>query len=239
MKIEMTRQVEYFDITPDYDMKLGTLFRLFQEAAISHSEQAGFTSKKLVRQGSVWILNKMTADIIRLPRYLETIRIVTWHRGSRGFKAYRDFLIFAGEEKIAAASSLWLFYDLNRKRLIRVPENTARDYTVEEDRVLGIDIDALKPSSSFTPEFTTAITIRSGDYDPQGHVNNAVYFDYLETLAHQAFKGKRDVRNVTMCFQKEIDRTVQQVTAGITDAPPSCPFKIYSSNRIFAFGEIC
>jgi len=239
MKIEMTRQVEYFDITPDYEMKLGALFKLFQEAAVSHSEQAGFASRKLVDAGSVWVLNKMTAEIVRYPQYLEEIRIVTWHRGSKGFKSYRDFLVYAGSEKLAAATSLWLFYDLKRKRLMRVPETTAGAYTVESDMALDTDIDALKPNGAFIPEFTTDITTRFGDYDPQGHVNNAVYFDYLDTLVHRAFDGRKRVQSVSMCFQKEIDRTIDQLSAGLSAVAPVCSFKLFSNNRIFAVGEVC
>jgi len=238
MKIEMTRQVEYFDITPDYEMKLGALFKLFQEAAVSHSEQAGFASRKLVDAGSVWVLNKMTAEIIRYPQYLEEIRIVTWHRGSRGFKSYRDFLVYAGSVKLAAATSLWLFYDLNRKRLIRVPETTAGAYTVEGDLALDTDIDALKPNDAFIPEFTTDITTRFGDYDPQGHVNNAVYFDYLDTLVHRAFNGKKRIQSVNICFQKEIDKTVKQLSLGLSPATPASRFKLFNKKRVFAVGEI-
>jgi len=238
MRVELTRHVEYFDSAPDYRVKLGTLFRLFQEAAVSHSERVGFKSRSLVGAGSVWILNRMAAEIYRFPEYLEEMKVVTWHRGCQGFKAYREFVVFGGNEKVAAASSLWLFYDLKKKRLLKVPETTADAYTVEEERALPIDIDAWKAENGFAPNYTTEITTRASDYDPQGHVNNAAYFDYLETLAFRASEGKRNICGVTIQLQKEIDRTVHRVSAGLSDPTTSGRFKIYSGSRLFAGGDM-
>ena len=238
MRVSLKRTVEYFDTAPDYRIKLGALFRLLQEAAVRHSEQVGFASRSMVESGSVWVLNRMAAEITRYPEYLETVTVQTWHRGCRDFKAYRDFTVHVGDEKVAAASSRWLFYDLQKKRLLRVPGSAAQAYTVEEATALPPELDAWKLDNRFSPAISTEISVRAGDFDPQGHVNNAVYFDYLETLVFSAFKGRRPIRGVRVQFQKEIGPRVEKVTAGLSHGGANPRFKLYSDERLFAGGEV-
>jgi hypothetical protein len=55
MKIEWSCKVAYMDIDPQFQMRLGGLARLLQEAAVSHSEQAGIRSRDLVANGAAWV----------------------------------------------------------------------------------------------------------------------------------------------------------------------------------------
>lgn len=87
MKVEWSCKVGYMDIDPQFQMRLGVLARLLQEAAVTHSEQVGIRSRDLVANGAAWVLNKMAFRFGRLPRFGEDIRVVTWHKGSRGFTA--------------------------------------------------------------------------------------------------------------------------------------------------------
>jgi len=113
MKIEISRRVDYTDVNPAFRLKLGVLFRYLQAAAVEHSECVGLGSQSLVGGQTVWVLNKIGAIIHRYPTYREDIRIVSWHRGKKGLKAYRDFLVFSKEECLAEAASMWLYLDLD------------------------------------------------------------------------------------------------------------------------------
>ena len=120
MIIETTRRIGVTEVTPAFDMKLGALFRLLQDAAVTHSERVGLDSRALVNGGRVWLLNRIAIAVERLPRYAETVRVATWHRGSKGFRAYRDFEVTAGGRRLAAATSRWLLFDTARRRLQKV-----------------------------------------------------------------------------------------------------------------------
>jgi hypothetical protein len=47
MKVTLAKQVKYFGVDALFKLKLGHLFRLFQEAAIEHSEKVGLGFKTL------------------------------------------------------------------------------------------------------------------------------------------------------------------------------------------------
>ncbi|MEE4608375.1 MAG: acyl-ACP thioesterase domain-containing protein [Desulfobacteraceae bacterium] len=238
MKMQQHHAVAYTEVKPDYTMQLRSLLGLLQDAAVAHSEQAGFGSRRLLDAGKVWILNKMAVDTQRMPRYQETVRVETWHRGSRGFRAYRDFLVFVGSERIAAATSLWLYFDLCAKRLQRIPQQVGRAYTEEPQEAGCADLDAWKPAAMDGVGFEVGFITRSSDFDPLGHVNHTVYFDMLETLVERSLGRQAALRRLRIHFQKEIPREVTHVKAGIEDGANGGRFRIYSERETFAAGEM-
>lgn len=238
MKVEICKRVAYTDVNPAFRLKLGAFFRLLQEAAVEHSERVGLGSKDLVDGGTVWILNKMAASFYRHPGYRETIRILTWHRGSRGFRAYRDFLVFAGDECLAAVTSLWLFFDLEKKRLKKVPTDLADAYSIESEWATEVDLDEWKPDKSIQVERRIEITTRYSDFDPLGHMNNTAYFDLLATLAAAVDSTTPPLRGLKIHFQKEIDRRVPMVAAAWQAAGSGGKFQISSPAAVHASGEL-
>jgi acyl-ACP thioesterase len=238
MKIQQTHRIAYTEVKPDYTIQLRSLLGLLQDAAVAHSEQVGLGSRELLDTGTVWVLHKMAVDIVRLPRYRETVRVETWHRGSRGFRAYRDFIVSAGSERLVAATSLWLYFDLGAKRLQRIPRELSQAYTEElEDAGCG-DLDAWKPAALADDGFKVAFTTRSSDFDPLGHVNHTVYFDMLETLIERARGPETVLRRLRIHFQKEIACQVTGVAAALESNGHGGRFRIYSEAQTFAAGDL-
>lgn len=238
MKVTLTRKIDYAEVDADFSQNLGSFFKLIQEAAVLHSEQVGYDTQTLLDRGEVWILNALEAEIYRYPQLREEVRVVTWHKNSKGFKAFRDFSVYAGEEKLAAASSLWLFFDIHKKRLIRVPAETGRDYTSEPEDALESTIGSWKPREDFKPAFVTDICMRHSDFDPLNHVNNAVYLDYLETLVARSEGRRKQITGLRIQYKKEIAPTVATLKAGLQKTPVGCLFKLYNEQQLFAAGEI-
>ena len=238
MKVKLHKQVKYFEVDTGFKLKLGHLFRLFQEAAIEHSEQVGLGSKALVDGGSVWVLNRMETEILRQPEYLEKLTLVTWHKGSQGYRAFRDFILYAGDEKIATAASMWLYVDTQRRRIIRIPTDVSAAYTTETESAMDNRFDTWKANTRFTPTFSQPISIRTSDYDPLGHVNNAVYIDYVETLVTHVFDNATYIGRLSIEFKKELAQDIEIVEAGLAEAPSGYIFKIFNQDTVYAAGEL-
>jgi acyl-ACP thioesterase len=238
MKIEQTTMVDYDEVDTDFRMKLPVLFQRLQRAAVNHSEQVGLGSAAMVEAGAVWILNRMRVDIRRMPVYREEITLRTWHKGSAGFRAGRDFLVFCGDEKVAAATSLWLYYDLSRKRIAKIPERVSDPYTAEAEDVLAAGAIDFAVDKTFTPEQTTTITTREGDYDPNGHVNNTVYLEYLDTLIKRSGMGDVKVGQVGIQYLKEIGRDVHTLQAGVAAAENTIRFRFFDPAAVYAAGFV-
>jgi len=238
MKIEQTTVVDYDEVDTEFRMKLPVLFQRLQRAAVHHSEQVGLGSADMVAAGAVWILNRMRVDIYRLPAYGEAITLRTWHKGSVGFRAGRDFLMVCGDETVAAATSLWLYYDLKRKRIAKIPQRVSEPYTAEVDDVLAAGAIDFAVDKTFAPAQTTTITTREGDYDPNGHVNNTVYLEYLNTLVKRCGVGNTRVRRVGIQYLKEIGRDVHTLQASVSAAGHTVRFRFFDSTAVYAAGFV-
>jgi len=238
MKIEQASLVEYDEVDTHFSMKLPALFQRLQRAALHHSEKVGLGSEAMVASGAVWILNRMRVDIVRMPRYRETITLTTWHKGSAGFRAGRDFLIFCGEEKVAAATSQWLYFDTKRKRIAKIPKDVSQPYTDEPEEALEPSAIDFAVDKTFDPEMMLSLTTREGDYDPNGHVNNTVYLDYLDTLLKRTAPACAPVKRVDIQYMKEIGEDVHAVQAGLAEAENGIRFRFFSPDEVFAAGFV-
>ena len=238
MKVEQTAVVGYDEVDATLCMKLPVLFQWFQRAALHHSERVGLRSERMMADGGVWILSRMRVEIRRLPRFRETVTVRTWHKGSVGFRAGRDFILLCGDEPLAAATSQWLFYDLARKRIVKIPREVAEPYTRESEDVLADGAIDFAVDKSFTPQRTITITTREGDIDPNGHVNNTVYPEYLSTLLGKTGMGGAAVRQVGIQYLKEIGRGVDSVQAGLAETTAGIRFRFFDEQAVYAAGFV-
>jgi acyl-ACP thioesterase len=180
----------------------------------------------------------MRVDITRMPRYRETITVRTWHTGSVGFRAGREFLILCGDEQLAAASSRWLYYDLKRKRIAKIPGTVSEPYTTESDEAMaGTAID-FEVDKGFLPQKTVSLTTRDSDFDPNGHVNNAVYLDYLDTLIKLNGLASGNVCQVGIQYLKAIGRGIDTIQAGATRAGDRVEFLFFNPSAVYAAGFV-
>ena len=238
MKAVYPRRVGYGEVDPNFNLRPGALVNLLQEAAIFHSEKIGLGIQALHRRSLGWVLNRLAVTIGRVPAYGERLEVVTWFRGAKHFKAYRDFEIYVGPTRVAAATSLWLFCEVGTKKLSRISEEMTAAYTVEKDRVFARDLDRWKADSDFAPELTVPLATRFSDFDPNGHVNNAIYFDYLQTLLHRALGPGFTPRGLAIQFYREIGLGTTTLTAGLQTAGEAMRFKLHDGQALFAAGSV-
>ncbi|MDY6825410.1 MAG: thioesterase [Thermodesulfobacteriota bacterium] len=252
MGFELTREIDYFQTAPDSRVRLDSFVRILQDAAISHVHSAALsplsdktlrggpnTPNVLIAEGYAWILNKLAVEIRHRPVYGELVTVRTWHRGRKGFKSFREYEVICNGEQVAVAASSWLYLDLNRRRVVRVPEATDDLYGIEPEFALDWDIEAWKPNKKLMPDFEIAITTRRSDYDMLEHVNNAVYFDYLDTLVERATGGGGAIKRVAIQYNKEIGRHVTGLNAGLSIGNAAGrAFVIQGADGVYACGNI-
>jgi acyl-ACP thioesterase len=238
MKIEQTAMVDYDEVDTDFRLKLPVLFQRLQRAALNHSESVGLGPERMVTDGGVWILSRLRVKIYRMPVYREAVTVRTWHKGSAGFRAGREFLVLCGNESVAAATSQWLYFDLARKRIAKIPESVTEPYTAEVEDVLKPGAIEFKVDKKFDPDKTLTLTTREGDFDPNGHVNNAVYMEYLNTLIKRTGAGKGDVGQIGIQYLKEITRQVSTIQAGVTRTGNRIHFRFFGQTAVYAAGFV-
>jgi len=237
MKVELKKSIRFFEVDAKFRLRPRALLNYLQEAMAVHTDNTGYGSLHLMAQGNAWILHRMAIQIHRHPVMDDELTISTWHRGGKGFRGYRDFEIYARDEKLVSASSLWLFIDLERKKILKIPKETRQWYTIEKDKALDVDIDNWKPIVNYTPEMTSSIEIRPSDYDPLGHVNNAVYFDFIEIMISKFFNKKQKLHSIIMQYSREIPKGVKNLEIGFQKNKEQYDFKLFSPTCVHAAGQ--
>ncbi len=202
MKYRLAQAVQYDDLDAGLHLRLAALVRFCQESAVRHSEHAGYSAERLMADGVAWVMHKLGVDVRRYPRRGETLAVTTWSRGGQGFRAYRDFILTAGDapgasaagpqaappsgEVVAVAASEWFFVDAVRSRPKRFQPQLLEEYTTEADRALTVDFEQWPAWDGAGADFELEISTRRSDFDSNGHANHAAYLDFLETLLWRA-----------------------------------------------------
>ena len=168
-------------------LRTSELFRLLQEASITHTEQLGMGREKTLDKGLLWILLLQRAEIDRMPEYDEKIILKSWPGTTMHllFPRYYSMETEAGEH-LLSASALWGLVDQNTRKMI-FPEK----YGIVIDGVsTGEEIDL--PSAPRRIECTQSVpfTVPFSYVDINGHMNNAHYFDLAEDCIPAAAGGE-------------------------------------------------
>ena len=237
MKLKRYHTVNYFEVDALNKIRLSSLLRHLQEAAFEHTKIAGFVAGNAGGEFA-WVLNRLMIDVDRYPVYGETISIITWHRGSNGFRSYREYEVFSGDKKIASASSLWLYINLMNRKIMKIPAEVDEKYRVIDEKALEVDLDSVKSNIRFDTAFSTDITIRNSDFDANSHVNNTVYFDFVETLVKAHDDKPFDIRSLSLCYSAEIDKSIKMIRASLGPDGDSTPFNIFDEGKVFAAGML-
>ncbi len=232
-----TTVVPFANVDREQVLLLRGMFELLQEAAIKHADQFAAGTQAMVARGESWVLNRMAAEIVRYPRYEEPVRVVTWSTGIRGFKGYRDFRVFCGEELIVSASTLWLYLNLGTKSLCRVPPDIAATFPSRPGAVFCPGLEKLELPPPDAAIVGPEVSVRYSDVDGNGHVNNTAYFDYLQTaLVRRGFPPRP--HRLEILFLKEIPPDTDRVGVRLEARGEAIAFGLAGPAGLFARGRV-
>jgi len=155
-----------------------TLLSLLEETAFSHCDAVGWDVYRLRKEGFGWILLGGTVNIARYPTYREAFTLETWLSASRLFHGQRDYLLRGSAgETIGTARSWWVFYDLERRRPVKILEPILNAWAPNPEGSVDRLPEITTPSAEHM-DGTRAYDVRLNDIDTNGHVNNVNYLEW-------------------------------------------------------------
>lgn len=234
----LEHQVRYCEVDQNFRLHLGALVRLLHEATVEHSNRLGNSMQAQQDASYAWAVRKFGLQLKDRPYYSDHIRVSTWIPQVNQITLHREFEITVDERPVAAATSQWVSLDLRRRKISR--NHFPLDQGRLIDRKTGVYHKLkhwVKPSD-IPPEFSIHVHLRSTDFDTNGHVNNAAYFDYLETLLFQYYEFIPTPLEIYMQFAREISPDIPVVQVGISGSEQTQYYKVYDKDSVFALGEI-
>ncbi|MBU1822917.1 MAG: acyl-ACP thioesterase [Bacteroidetes bacterium] len=188
-------------------LTLLSLANYLQDTADRHAILLGVGMPALAEQGLSWVLHRMKINIIRWPQLTEEIRVETNPSGLERVFVFRDFRVYdqAGE-LLMTASSTWLVFDTEKRRMVSPGayfQEIFDPYRALEflPRAVG-KIPAVPP----TEPWVRTVSARHNEIDTNDHVNNSVYFQWIQEPLPPQFMHSHRCTEIDLVFKKECSR---------------------------------
>jgi acyl-ACP thioesterase len=176
-------RVRFDEAGADGLMRTSSLLRYAQDIAWRHSEDLGFDRSWYTERGRWWVVRSVELEVLAPVAMGRTLRVATAVIGHRRIWARRlgEYRL-AGGTLAAIASTDWVIVD-ERGRILRIPADFGDAFPNVE---LASDIIRVSPPPEPPDAARLTLRVRPQDLDPMGHVNNAVYLDWLEEAVIEA-----------------------------------------------------
>lgn len=195
-------EVHYYEINTLQEATLLSLLNYLEDSAISHSAFAGYGVNELMAADSGWVLNRWSLKIDRFPKLGEEITVETWPSSFERFYGNREFAILDSSGKtIVKAASIWIYFNIKKRRPMRIPAEMGDAYGIEETRAFEQPFTDL--DFDFESEYTEEFSIKRSDIDTNNHVNNKKYVEWIMETAPQEIYDNYKVASVQIIYRKE------------------------------------
>jgi acyl-ACP thioesterase len=195
--------IRYSELGADGFLPVWSLQNYAQQVAAIDARSLCAGWEDLARQNTAWVLVKIEFEIKGKINNIGTLQVKTWHAFSDKIKSRREFTFFNEKgEEIAAAASWWLILDLEKRKIVRTPEN-----------LLGKNADcvlAMKETDIKQPKFNDVLPIsqieivsRLEDIDLNGHVNNTHFTAWALEGAPEDIRRGKFLKNIVINFKAE------------------------------------
>ncbi len=180
-------------------LRSSELFKMLQEASISHTEALGMGRERTLDKGILWVLLMQRAEIRRMPVYDEEVVLKSWPGKTMHLLFPRYYSLETEEgEPLLKASALWSLVSAETRK-VAFPEH----YGVEIEAVVTGEEIAL-PGAVRRREWEREqrFPVPYSYVDLNGHMNNTRYFDLAEDCIGAAAEGRR-LREVSTEYSNE------------------------------------
>lgn len=196
--------IGYFGTNHNLCLTPQSLLLYFQDLAISHSNDVGYTLSWLGERKRGWAITNYHIVVNRYPSYGETIRITTWSNNCRRMQAQRSFdVVDSFGKTICRAMSRWIYMDLEKRRPSPLDENMEERYCCNrKEAIEGEKYNMPKVSDDTLFSERSFIVTRSST-DTNGHVNNTKYVEWAMDDVPDDIYNRFSPVDIKVVYRKE------------------------------------
>lgn len=197
--------IDYSGVDSSLRLTLPKFVDYLQEAAILHSQNAGYEMSWFSQMKRGWLILNWDVHILKYPQWNEEITVKTWPVSFDGILACRGFQVFnIQNELILDACSKWVFTNIEKKRPVKPPKGMCERYGLTFPAPFEYDfsfpnISENKMAAGYVDSWRLiaekSLTVTHRDIDTNNHVNNISYIiwaiDCLPEFVYKEFKASR------------------------------------------------
>lgn len=178
-KVDFEKQYEilYRDIDKNFNCKVTSIMDCLTDVGLDHENSLGIDISMDNEYGKVFVFFEYNLKIQRYPNYKEKIIVKTCVDTIQKFYASRSFIIIGEDGKrIGEATSLAVMVDVNKRKLTNIPDDYYNKHGI--DKNIKMRPTKLKFEKLENVTVEKEIEMRFSDFDSNGHINNAKYFEW-------------------------------------------------------------
>lgn len=185
-------QVRSYELSSGGDVNHAVYLQWFQEAAFDASAALGYDMKKYADLGAVWVMRGIDVEFREPARYQDTIEVSTWVSDFRRVRSHREYQARRASDGtlLACAHANWVYIDSTALAPRRIPAEAVELFAPDGRPALAPmewpDLAAGEPLGHYEGER------RVQDHELDNwmhHVNNAVYVNWIEQQAADAWRA--------------------------------------------------
>jgi acyl-ACP thioesterase len=175
---EKEYSLRYFEMNNYGIASPTTILTLLEETAAEHCRMIEHSLYNLEKRNIGWVLISGKIDMIRYPRYKETINIKTWLSKYSLVKGYRENIILDDQGNIIGkAKGIWVFFDTEKRKPVPIFNEIKTKWGFDVEEATEINFDAIQTVMDDTVKME--FDVYKSDLDSYKHVNNIKYLHWL------------------------------------------------------------
>jgi acyl-CoA thioester hydrolase len=184
-------RVRSSELSRDGTVGHAVFLRWFQEAAFEASASLGYDMKKYDEMGAAWLMRGIDVEFLGEAHYPEAIAIKTWVSDFHRVRSHREYEARRASDGalLARARADWVFLDSKIFAPRRVPAEAVALFEPNGQPALEpiqwLDLSAGEPLG----HFEATRRVQQYELDWMQHVNNAVYVNWIEQQAYDAWRA--------------------------------------------------
>lgn len=193
--------VQYKDIDDSFELKLISALEMFQETSMQHGEYVKQGINQLYENGFTWISLGWNIKVLKKPRYLDKICVVTWTNNNIGATVLRQFkMIDEQGNDLILAEDRFALLDIKKRRISRIGSEVINKYVINDTRLILEEFPELKDDEEY--DDNKEVQIRISDLDTNKHINNLKYIEYALNVI--PIEEQNNIKNIKVNYKKEI-----------------------------------
>ncbi len=178
-----TFHVRHYECDAYAHLNNANYVRYMEEAAFEASASVGYSKQRYEEMGFLWLAHETEIEYLQPVVYGDSVQVKTWVGDFRRVRSRRfyEFRKNGSDELVARASTDWVYLDAATERPAVVPPEMIAAFVPEgltETPLPRPKFPAFPPPPAGL--FTMQRRVEWRDIDTAHHVNNAVYFNYIE-----------------------------------------------------------
>lgn len=162
--------------------------RYMQETAFDASASIGYDQERYAQLERTWFIRETEIEYLAPAGYNDRIIVTTWVNDIQKLTSRRNYEIHHAEGgvRLASAFSDWVFLDTKNNKPMLIPKELRNAFLPEsfpQNHTPRIPFP--KPPPPPDEVYRYPVKVRWTEVDRHGHVNNAVYFEYMNECVMQ------------------------------------------------------